>query len=283
MKSIFKVILIVGISTHLISCDKHEKRETKYDNGQLKEQFSVLETEEGSFIKDGDYKTWFDGGQSQSEGQYENGKMVGNWKTWFSNGQMESDLNYVRDTLDGKFLRWYENGQKMSEGMKKMGIEVGPWTFWYENGQMSEKRNFDEVGKNEGLQTKWHSNGQKSSEENYLKGVYDGELKYWDNGGKLYVIRTFKNGNDLNLPSVYKNKTGEKLELNADGKYKLTYQESYFFSTTWKSKTGEFRVTPTSLDLDGFRNFTLKKFNADTIVVDGYRSDIVFIKQAEKK
>lgn len=116
MKSIIKALLIVGISTHLISCDKHEKRETKYDNGQLKEQFSVLETEEGSFIKDGDYKTWYDGGQSETEGQYENGKKVGNWKNWYSNGQMKSDLNFVQDTLDGKYAYWYENGQKWTEG-----------------------------------------------------------------------------------------------------------------------------------------------------------------------
>lgn len=283
MRGIIKLLAIIGISTTLISCDKHEKRETKYDNGQLHEQFSVLETEQGSFIKDGEYKTWFPSGQPESAGQYEEGKLIGNWKYWYSNGQMKSDYNLVRDTLDGAFIKWYENGQKLIEGTKKMDKEIGSWTSWYENGQMSSKLNYDESGKSEGLQTKWHDNGQKASEENFLKGIKEGEFKFWDNKGKLYVTRTFKNGTDLNLPSTYKNKSGETLELMADETYKITYLESFFFSSQWKSKKGSFEVTPDNLDLDGFRNFKLKKYKPDTIVVGGYSNDVVFIKKTVTK
>ena len=284
MRAIFKLLVIVGISSTIVSCDKHEKRETKYDNGQLHEQFSVLETKEGSFIKDGEFKTWFPSGQPESNGQYEDGKQMGNWKYWYSNGQMLNDCNFVRDTLDGAFIKWYENGQKLIEGTKKMGMEIGPWTSWDENGQMSSKLSYDQDGKSDGLQTKWHNNGQKASDENFSKGIKEGEFKFWDNKGKLYVTRTFKSGADLNLPATYKNKSGETLELMADETYKITYlDQSFFFgSSKWKSTKGKFEMTPTNLDLDGFRNFKLKKFKSDTIVVVGY-SDIVFLKKTDTK
>lgn len=281
--STFSILAAVIVTSIFISCDKHEKRETKYDNGQLHEQFSVLETKEGSFIKDGEYKTWFPSGQPESEGVYEAGKQMGNWKYWYSNGQMKSDYNLVRDTLDGSFIKWYENGQKLIEGTKKMGVEVGPWTSWYENGQMNEKLNYYQDGKTEGLQTKWHSNGQKASEVNFLKGVKEGECKFWDTKGKQYITRIFKAGADINLPSTYKHKSGEKMELLTDGTYKMTYLESFFFSSQWKNKSGQFEVTADNLKLNGFKTFALKKFNADTIVVDGYRGDIVFVKVTDSK
>jgi len=284
MRNRFILLTILSFSIFFVSCDKHEMRETKYDNGQLKEQFSVLETEQGSFIKDGEYKTWFPSGQPESTGQYEEGKQMGNWKFWYSNGQMKSDYNLVYDTLDGALIKWYENGQKLIEGTKKMNNEIGSWTSWYENGQMNSKMNYDEEGKTDGLQTNWHNNGQKSSEENYSKGIKEGEFKFWDSQGKLYVTRTFKNGTDLNLPATYKNKSGETLELMTDETYKITYLESYFFSSQWKSKKGKFAVTADNLDLDGFRNFRLKKYKPDTIVVGGgYSNDIIFLKKTDSK
>lgn len=283
MRMILKLVAIAIISSIIVSCDRHEKRETKYDNGQLHEQFSVLETEQGSFIKDGEYKTWFPSGQPESSGQYEEGKLTGNWKYWYSNGQMKSDYSLVRDTVDGAFNMWYENGQKLTEGTKKMNKKIGPWASWYENGQMNSKLNYDDNGKSDGLQTNWHNNGQKASEENFTKGIKDGDFKFWNNKGTLYATRTFRSGADLNLPATYKNKSGETLELMADETYKLTYQETYFFSSQWKSKKGKFEVTLGNLDLEGFRNFGLKKYQPDTIIVDGYGRDIVFIKKLDTK
>lgn len=282
MRNRFILFTIALLSVLLVACDKHEMRETKYDNGQLKEQFSVLETEDGSFIKDGEYKTWFPSSQQESNGQYEKGKQQGNWKFWYSNGQMKSDYNFVRDTLDDPFKKWYENGQKLIEGTKKMGKEVGPWTAWYENGQMSSKENYDQESNFEGTQTYWHKNGQKSKEISYVKGVKEGEWKFWDTEGKLYVSRTFRNGTDTNLPSTYKNKSGETLELMADGTYKLTYKESLFFSTQWKTKTGKFEVTEDNLELNDFRNLRLKKFSPDTIICVSY-NEMVFIKKTDTK
>jgi antitoxin component YwqK of YwqJK toxin-antitoxin module len=275
------LLFTTALSVALISCDKHEIRETKFDNGQLKEQFSVLETKDGNFVKDGKYATWYQSGQPKNEGLYENGKLSGNWKNWYSNGQTESEYNYVRDTVDGPFKKWYENGQKRVEAEEKMGKLVGSWTSWYENGQMEWKASYDEAGKSNGTHTKWHKNGQKELEENYLNGIRDGEFKMWDEEGNLYVTRLFKNGLDINLPAVFKYRTNETLELMADETYKATYLESNFFASEWKSAKGKFEIMPRSLKLDGFRNLILKKFNADTIIVTGFNGEKIFVKNYE--
>jgi antitoxin component YwqK of YwqJK toxin-antitoxin module len=280
MKSIFKVILIVGISTHLISCDKHEKRETKYDNGQLKEQFSVLETKEGSFIKDGDYKTWYEAGQAESEGQYENGKKVGNWKKWYSNGQMESDVNYVQDTLDAKYVYWYENGQKMSEGTTNKLVHIGEFTSWYENGQMKSKLNYKD-GQKDGLQTYWYDNGQKASEYTLVNGKFEGEFKNWSVDRKQTVNRIFKNGVDSILPKKYKNPGGSTVEIQQDESFNLKYQVTEWFYTSWKTKTGTLKVSDNgTLFLDEYK---ISKFNADSLVVEIFRGEAYNIFKVTEK
>jgi len=273
----FLALALIGIS--LSSCSRHETRETRYENGQPKEKFSVLETKDGSFIKDGEYNTWYPGDKPETAGQYENGKKTGNWKNWYLNGQLKDDCNYTRDTLDGEFIRWHENGQKLVETRQQMGSFIGPLTSWYENGQMESKLNYNPAGKFEGHQIYWHSNGKKMTEFSYSHGVLDGTMNSWDSNGHLYISREYKDGADVNLPAVYKNKTGEKLELFKNETYKVTYVEGYYFSKNWGTKSGPFRLDLSNLILEGFNSFSLKLFKRDSIVL--YKlgvNEIVFVR-----
>lgn len=268
MKNRFVLFKMALLSLLLVACDKHEKRETKHDNGQLKEQFSVLETKDGSFIKDGEYKTWYETAQSESVGQYEQGKKVGNWKHWYKNGQMESDYNYVKDTLDGKYVRWFENGQKSAEGTTNKLIDVGEFTSWYDNGQMKSKLNYKE-GKQEGLQITWFDNGQKSSEYTILGGKYDGQFKNWNRERKLIANRIFLSGGDKSLPKKFKNKGGSTIELTPDWTFKLTYQVTEWFRSSWKTETGSLTLSEQGqLFLDGH---IITKFSGDTLAIDLFR------------
>jgi antitoxin component YwqK of YwqJK toxin-antitoxin module len=273
-------ISLVIVTAILTSCDKHEKRETKHDNGQLKEQFSVLETEGGSFIKDGDYKTWFESGQQESIGQFEDGKKQGNWKTWYKNGQMQSDLNYVQDTIDGKYIRWYENGQKLVEGTTKKTVDIGEYTSWYENGQMNSKFNYTD-GRKEGLQVSWYDNGQKASEYTLVNGKIEGEFKNWGKDRKLITNRTLKNGIDPILPKKYKNKSGSTIEILQGDTFKLNYQVSEWFRTSWKTETGTLKISDNGLlVLDEYKLF---KFNNDTLGVNIFRGAEYNIFKATEK
>lgn len=286
MKTILKTLLLIPFVTFLFSCNKYEMRETKHDNGKPYEQFSVLETEDGSFIKDKDYKTWYPNGNVEIEGFYKMGKKSGNWKYWYSNGQMQSEYNFVRDSLEGAFAKWYDNGQKLIEGTKKMDLDINNWTGWFENGQMEFKENYDKKGNSEGLQTAWHANGQKASEMNFIDGKNEGAFNFWSNKGEPYIAVTLKNGVDINLPIVYKNNLGEKLEMMPDGTYKFAYFEeerSLFFNYgrmegEWKSIDGNFELVNNKLKLKGFNEYKIKKYNSDTLVIVRNFANIEFVK-----
>lgn len=278
MRNLYLILLACSAGI-LTSCDKHEKRETKYPNGQVQEQFSVLETENGSFIKDGEYKKWHFDGQPESSGTYDKGKQTGNWKYWYNNGQLKKDCNMSMDSLDGSFISWFPSGQKEMEGKYNMEQPTGPWLGWYENGQMEYKRNYSAQGKEDGLQMEWHESGQKVCEENYAEGVREGDMKFWDTKGKLCGFRTFRKGVDLSLPAVYKSKGGTKLELAADDTYKYTYPVLDWFRSIWKTKSGKFEVSHKELNLIGIRKYNLKKYTQDTIEFNVFGDKVVLVKQ----
>ena len=54
MKS--KILFLIVFSIIITACNRHQLREKKSDNGQLQEQYQVIETKDGSFVKDGYYK-----------------------------------------------------------------------------------------------------------------------------------------------------------------------------------------------------------------------------------
>ncbi len=275
------LVVTLVLSFSIFSCANHEKRETKYSDGKPKEVFEVLETKDGSFIKDGDYKTWYPGGQPESAGQYKEGRQMGNWKYWFSNGQMRIECSKVRDTLDGTYAEWYSNGQKLKEGVLKMGKNIGVWTSWYENGKQGLKSNYDQDGTRDGLQTDWYNSGKMALEETYKNGIKEGGFRSWDTKGHLVVSRVFKNGVDANLPAEFKNKFGEKIHLTPDGTFTLIFRQEYFNAYKFYNREGKYEVTPDQINFNA-SGFLLKKFKPDTIVIENFyydRGEVVFVKQ----
>jgi len=110
MKTLFYAFSLLVI----VSCQKHETREQKYFNGQLQEQYQVVESD-GSFLKDGTYKSWFTNGQIEKEGGYLKNKKNGIWKSWNVKGEKSLEENYIEDSLNGNSTLWYSNGKKWME------------------------------------------------------------------------------------------------------------------------------------------------------------------------
>ena len=64
--------------------DNRESRETKYDNGQLKEQYHVARDPGGSYVNDGPYLSYHLTGQKWKEGSFSLGKGSGEWSEYGS-------------------------------------------------------------------------------------------------------------------------------------------------------------------------------------------------------
>lgn len=256
MKS--KILFLIVFSIIITACNRHQLREKKSDNGQLQEQYQVIETKDGSFIKDGYYKTWYSNGQIENQGNYADGKRAGNWKNWYSNGQLHEDINFKEDSLDGEFKKWHENGKKLIEGKYEFGNLVGKWQSWHDNGQLNADENYVN-DKLEGKQSYWYANGQKLTEGNFVNGKKDGVWTYFDQDGKINTESVFKNGiNTTLVGSKWIDIDKDTWEFFEDGSYILD------ITKTGERKKGTYQINSETFDLDG-KEHTLKYISRDSI------------------
>jgi len=264
MKS--KILFLFVSSILITACNRHQIREKKSDNGQLQEQYQVIETKDGSFVKDGYYKTWFSNGQIENQGDYTDGKRTGNWKNWYSNGQLHEDINFKEDSLDGEFKKWHENGKKLIEGKYEFGNLVGKWQSWHDNGQLSADENYVN-DKLEGKQTYWYANGQKLTEGNYINGKKDGTWTNFDQDGKVNSENVFKNGNNVTLVgSKWLDKDKDTWEFFEDGSYILDITKG------GQRKKGTYKINSESVDLDG-KELKIKFISKDSIFASRWITD----------
>lgn len=271
-----KIIKICAIGILLVACNKHEVRETKYEDGQPEEMFYVKQTNDGSFARDGEYTYWYEDGQAAEKGQYKNGLKTGEWRLWYKNGQLNEIENYLKDSLHGKTERWYLDGEKAFSGEYKSGKAFGEWKSWFKNGNSSMLRYYNEHGNLHGLLSKWYDNGQIKLKENYIDGKKEGESMYWDSEGTLVYKRFFQNDIDTNFPAKYVSTSGESLELLKDQTFKLRYLKDYWFESRWTTAVGDFLINEGELDLDDFNEYEILKYNYDTLELE---DDILFIRQ----
>jgi antitoxin component YwqK of YwqJK toxin-antitoxin module len=136
----YKLVFIICCIT-AAGCGKRELKETRYPNGQLKEQYYVRIDRKGNQAGDGRYSSWYADGQVQAEETYKNGKLEGLFTTWYENGKMQVKGTYKNGKLEGLFTTWYENGQMQMEGTYKNGNLEGLFTLWDRNG-LKQKEQF---------------------------------------------------------------------------------------------------------------------------------------------
>ena len=74
----------------------------------------------------GKFQWWYENGQPQAEGSYENGKKIGAWITWHPNGQKESLGEYQNDQLVGRFSHWDADGKLIEQKGNAQQYTTGP-------------------------------------------------------------------------------------------------------------------------------------------------------------
>lgn len=93
----------------------------------------------GERIQDGPTGLWYQNGQPQLQGQFENGMRVGTFTGWHSNGQKEVIGQFEKDKKVGKWTWWHANGFKRVEGSYEQGEPVGEWIWWNEDGSVKNR------------------------------------------------------------------------------------------------------------------------------------------------
>lgn len=154
-------ITIILVSALILSCSKREIRETKYENGQIKEKYSVIQDKNGNFLRDGEYIKYYENGQKEEEKNYKNGKAEGLYKFWYKNGQLGEEYNFKDGEVNGLVKMWYKSGQKKSEVNHINNKIEGKVTVWEENGEI------------EGVYT--YKNGEKIDDGEAIEEKEDNE------------------------------------------------------------------------------------------------------------
>jgi uncharacterized protein with FMN-binding domain len=94
----------------------HEARETKYDNGQTKEKYSVKRSPKGDFVKDGLYTAFHQSsGQKSEEGSFVDDKLEGRWQRWDETGKLTMEMQYKAGLRQGEFTS-YAGGEPSQHG-----------------------------------------------------------------------------------------------------------------------------------------------------------------------
>ena len=127
---------------------------------------------------------WYEDGQMESEGQYENGERTGQWVEWYKNGQMRYEGQYENGEETGRWVEWYKNGQMKYEGQYENGGETGRWVEWDEKGEMKYEGQY-ENGERTGRWVGWDESGQMRLEGHYENGGETGRWVGWYANGQM--------------------------------------------------------------------------------------------------
>lgn len=103
---------------------------------------------------------------------------------WFNNGQVERKGVFDQGKRKGLWVSWYDNGQKRSSGHYKDGLREGTWTVWYQTGKRMQKGYF-QTDRREGVWIYWYGNGKKKEAGRYNDDYRVERWNYWDDSGKL--------------------------------------------------------------------------------------------------
>ncbi len=162
--------------------------ETKYENGKVKEHFSVIKTKEGD-LRHGQYIRYDMDGRLEEESFYEKGMLEGSRKLYM-NGVLQSEEIRVKDHYQGPFKAFFPDGTLQLEANYVDDVMTGPVRVYYPSGRLKEIVTFAENVEN-GPFSEYYENGKLKAEGNYKQQegpVEDGVLKLYDSTGVLIRI-----------------------------------------------------------------------------------------------
>lgn len=100
-------------------------------------------TTEGSDLRHGPAKAWFENGKQRLEGYYQEGMKNGTFTYWHPNGQVAASGEFKNDQFHGMWVWYHENGLKSSIGKYDGGALVGEWRWWGEDGRLAKQKVYD--------------------------------------------------------------------------------------------------------------------------------------------
>jgi antitoxin component YwqK of YwqJK toxin-antitoxin module len=207
---------------------------TYYDETEtrLKETFMVLEGQGN--ILDGKYMSFYQNGNTKSEGFYKNNDPIGYWNYYYESGKLKMRGQLRGNSNYGMWKYYYENGQVSMEGNIYNGKREGEWRFYFESSAKKSIGNFKN-GEKLGIWNHYYEDGTLKAQAYYEEDL--GFYKEFYNNGNVKV-QGYKINGKSDSTWIYFYENGIK---QADGRYKEGLRSglwSYFYENGNISASG---------------------------------------------
>ena len=179
-----KIYLLIIAIVVLSGCSKVKKIESTYENGTIKESYSVQKDD--PTLKHGIYQKFDENEKLIEVSNYENGKINNERQLFYPSGQLMVSEHYTNNVFNGTYTAYYESGNKMEEGVFEDNLMIGVWNYYYDLPEdiiKEEIRYIDNI--ENGAFKEYHKNGELKSEGTYKDEYEDGPYKEFDNQGRL--------------------------------------------------------------------------------------------------
>ena len=102
-----------------------------------------LEYVEGSDqLYTGSSQSYYENGNPQHVGQYEDGLMEGLWVYYYENGKVYAKIPFLLGLTNGLTETFYEDGTPQLKGHSKNGVRDGIWTTYKVDGTLEREEHY---------------------------------------------------------------------------------------------------------------------------------------------
>lgn len=200
--------------------DFNGESKTYYANGELESIYNFKNN-----LKDGKFIRYYPNKQLMFESNYKNGLIDGKYISYHMNGKVDFTANYTNDQLNGEFKKYYSDGTLRYEGKAVNGNYVGLYKEYYPNGKLETEIQYDEQGKENGIEKVYNIDGSLYYETTYTKGEQT-NIKYYNTKGKMIHEIAIKNNTDVQTfyPTGEKYAVGKFVKGKKTGEWKRFYR-----------------------------------------------------------
>lgn len=104
-----------------------------YVTGELRMLRYARRAADGELVNDGTYTLYYQNGQAEMVGEYEDGVRQGHWRWFYSDGRPKAECRYVDGR--GAYTAWTEEGALVLQGYLDDEERTGAWTEYFPGGQ----------------------------------------------------------------------------------------------------------------------------------------------------
>lgn len=152
---------------------------------------SSAQEQQGSTVKDGFVKFYFQGGKLASEGTMREGKPDGYWKTYYENGVLKSEGNRRNFMLDSVW-KFYDDSSRLLVSITYGGDKKNGLKTTYRQGEVTSENYVDDI--KSGPTTYYYPDGKVRLIMNFIDGLENGIARELAPDGTVITYMEYKKG-----------------------------------------------------------------------------------------